>query len=285
MSIFKKARLVFKYILKLSLWNTLRINFRFLPYRQALKLPIFIFKHSELHIGKNAQLHFVCPLQTGMVKLGACDIRWLPKGSRNYFSFDGRIIINGTNVKVGYNSKIILAQNATIWFGGENFINHDNQLLVHCKLSLAFGTSIGWNCQLCDTAFHYIIVDGKVSRKTKPIYIGRESWVGSYCIVGPGAFLPDYSILAQCTLLNKDFSKDGKHLLLGGIPAKIIRRGAMRIMESIHPKISNAIDDFFENNPDIVTINIASIINNESQEQTHIGDSPNINSFFHNNNK
>lgn len=256
MNLLKKVRLFFKYIFKLSLWNTLRINFRFLPFRQALKLPIFIFRRSELHIGKNAQLQFECPLQTGMVKIGAIDFRWIPAGSHNYLSLDGKIIVKGPNIVLGYNSTIVLAKEACINLGGENILNHDTKLLIHQELTMDFGARMGWNCQICDSSFHYVVVDGKVARKTKPIYIGREAWVSSYCLIGRGAVLPNYSVLAQSSMLNKNFSQEGECLLLGGIPAKVLKHDVKRIMESVQPELCSAIDEYFTTNHAAHTVDI-----------------------------
>ena len=60
------------------------------------------------------------------------------------------------------------------------------------------------------------------SRQTsKPVIIGEYCFVGTDCVLLGGAALPDFSVLAAKSLLNKAFT--GEYALYGGIPAHKLR--------------------------------------------------------------
>ncbi|MCM1066938.1 MAG: hypothetical protein NC418_05100 [Muribaculaceae bacterium] len=261
MRIFTKFKSASRSICHISLIKTLRVNLRFFPVKTALKFPVIILKGTSVTIGKTASLTLTCAPAPGLLRLGGLDIRWHPKGVRSNVAIEGSIVLSG-RAYFGYNSNIIVGKDAALELGGENYLNHDLKLLVHEKVSLGYGARVGWNTQICDTAFHYVAVDDVVSRKTKPVVIGREAWVSSYCNVGRGAVLPDYSILSTYSLLNKDYTKDGPHILLGGIPAKLIKTNVTRIMETVgnNAELCDAIEQYFNSHPGEMRVNISQII-------------------------
>lgn len=246
------------YVGKISIIGTIRANFRLLPRRQALRFPILVFKGTTIRIGKEASVTIDVPLRTGLVWIGALDMNWIPKGVRNYISLQGSVKIYGT-ARFSYRSHIVVSKGAELILGGYNAINHDTKILVVNRVVLDCGARIGWNTQICDSVFHYVEANGVVTRKTNPVRIGREAWVCSYCNVGRGAVLPDYSVLASCSLLNKDYSLSGTNLLLAGIPAKIVKTGVRRIMEFVEPELCGRIDSYFDKNPSANTLDITDL--------------------------
>lgn len=249
MKLFNRIKYLILFLSRVSVINTIRANFRLLKLKQAIKLPIIIYKKTTLKIGSNASLTLKCSPRFGILRIGAIDFRNLPKGSRSYIAIDGSVNLHG-EVRFGYNTHIVIGHNADFTFGGMNIINHDTRFLIHEKITLEYGARVGWNTQICDTAFHYVIINGFVSRKTKPIVIGREAWVSSFCNVGRGAYLPNYSVLSTCSLLNKDFSSSGTNLLIAGIPAKVIKTDVKRIMESVDAELCDKIDNYFNCHPE-----------------------------------
>lgn len=263
MKLFRYIKIGYVYFRQLSLYKTLRTNFQLFPFKTAIKLPIFLLRGTTIEIGKEASVTLNCAYKTGLIWIGGLNTKWIPKGSSNNVSIDGNVVVSG-RVCIGYNANVIVGKGAKLIFGGENYINHDSKIFAHDEIILEYGSRVGWNSQICDTAFHYISVDNVVSRKTKPIYIGREAWVSSYCNVGRGSVLPDHSILSTCSLLNKDFSESGTNLLIAGIPAKVIKTNVHRIMETVgnNAEICEEIDNYFNRNKDAMKLNLTELNNN-----------------------
>lgn len=251
------------YSTKLSIIKTVWANFKLLPFHQAIRLPIFVFKKTQITINQGGgMVNLFCNPKPGLLWIGGLDAHLIPHGSRNYVKVDGTINLYG-QAKFGYQIKIIIGTNAVLSLGGDNVINHNSSIMVHDRVTLGYGARVGWNVQVCDTAFHYVVVNNTVSRKTGSIIIGREAWVASHCNIGRGAYLPDYSVLSSCSLLNKDFSGSGPKLLIGGIPAKIIRTDVSCIMEFVSPKLCQDLDSYFEQHLDKNNVKIDNSIQKE----------------------
>lgn len=59
--------------------------------------------------------------------------------------------------------------------------------------------------------------------KPKDIVIGNHVWIMSRCMVYAGCQLPEGTAVAACSFVNKKFEE--KNTLIGGTPARVIRRG------------------------------------------------------------
>lgn len=259
MRLINLLRTVILYSTKLSIRKTVWANFKLLPFNQAVKFPIFIFKKTQIAVKSGGRVHLYCKPKPGLLYIGGLDIHWIPRGSRNYVLIDGTINLYG-QARFGYQTKIIVGTNAVLSLGGDNVVNHDSSVMVHDKVTIGYGAEVGWNVQICDTDFHYVMIDNVVSRKTKPITIGKEAWVGSHCNIGKGAYLPDYSVLSSCSLLNKDYSDSGSNLFIAGVPGKIIKDDVSRIMEFVHPQLCQNIDMYFLQHPEKKTVKVDTFI-------------------------
>ncbi len=80
-----------------------------------------------------------------------------------------------------------------------------------------FSTIAGYSSQFLT---HSIDVENN-RQDSKPIYIGKYTFVSTNVVVLGGAILPSYSILGAKALLNKSFSKE--YFLYGGVPAKPVK--------------------------------------------------------------
>ena len=77
----------------------------------------------------------------------------------------------------------------------------------------------------------------------KPIYIGNNCWLANRVSVMKGTVLPDYSILAAGSMLNRDYSSvSEKGNFFSGTPAVLKGGGVYRVFnENLEKKIK----DFF----------------------------------------
>ena len=95
-----------------------------------------------------------------------------------------------------------------------------NRHLIDCTSRVTIGrfsTFAGFRSQILTHS-----IDVVKSRQTsKPVIIGEYCFVGTDCVLLGGAALPDFSVLAAKSLLNKAFT--GEYALYGGIPAHKLR--------------------------------------------------------------
>lgn len=232
---------------RLSLFKTLYFNLKSLPFKQAIKLPIFIYhKTSIYNIGKieiKTQNIF-----QGMIQWGKLDYKSSGKGK---FSNYGTIEFLGP-VFVGGGS--ILDNIGTISFKGDIQIGEGTIMLIRDYLEIGQYSRIGFLSFLMDSDDHFTvnIENGKVARNKAPIIIGKYNWIANKTVIKKNTRTPDYTIVASAnTLLSKDYSENGSYCVLGGVPAKVIARGIRRIYNY---KAEAELSSYFLTHPQIKSI-------------------------------
>lgn len=209
--------------------KTIWFNFHYLPYRQAVKLPIILYKPKLKKCKGKVQID--APIKSGMICLGVPIVSIYPNAGiswehRGTIRFQGKCII-------GNNSYISTGASSTLNIG-HNF-NATTTLKLVCYHAISFGQDvlIGWDNLFCDTDFHACVkMDGEKSRGYAPIKIGNNNWFAMKCMTLKNTHTPDFCIVGAGSLLIKDYSAYPKHCLIAGQPAVFIKAGIYRDPEN-----------------------------------------------------
>lgn len=95
-----------------------------------------------------------------------------------------------------------------------------NRHLIDCTDLVeigAFTTFAGFRSQILTHSIDLV----ECRQSCRPVRIGRYCFVGTGCTLLGGAELPDYSVLAAMSLLNR--AETAPHTLYGGVPARTLR--------------------------------------------------------------
>jgi hypothetical protein len=114
-----------------------------------------------------------------------------------------------------------------------------------------------------DTNVHFVRNgnSNSVSNIYGEIYIGKYCWLNSGTIVTKGTKLPDYSIAARNSYLNKDYSLEvEKGAFLVGSPAKIKSTNLQRIYGF---KLEKELKGHFLSDENLTEIPLKEIIEND----------------------
>lgn len=133
----------------------------------------------------------------------------------------GIIEIKG-NVSIGSGCRIEVGTKATVVLDNCT-LNSESDFIIHNGLKIGKGSNISWGCQFLDEDFHEI-VDGK-KRDQKEIVIGQHVWIGNDVQIMKGVHISDGSVIAAHSIVIESF--DEKNLLIGGFPAKIIKKNVV----------------------------------------------------------
>jgi acetyltransferase-like isoleucine patch superfamily enzyme len=103
---------------------------------------------------------------------------------------------------------------------------------IICKEKIVLGNyaRIGSESQLIDTNFHQMI-DTKTGEKfkmTAPIELGEYNFISNRVTIMQKTITPNYCTIASNSLVNKDYSGFGENILIGGIPAKLLKENISR---------------------------------------------------------
>lgn len=225
--------IILKRLVGTNIIKTISVNFRLLPFRDAIRLPMFVYgrfllRHADGKVIINSKI------QSGMIRIGRHDRYPETHISKSIWVINGDLVFNG-KMSFFHGSYILVAHRAKLIFGAGDQPACGANLRVFCFDQITIEDAhITWDCQIMDSSFHYIESienQGKVNPLTRPVYIGKHVWIGNRTTISAGTVIPDETIVASHSLLNKDYSQYGSNCLIAGIPAAVKKSGVRRIYD------------------------------------------------------
>ena len=209
-----------------SIHKTIYLNFKYLPLKQAIRLPIILYKPKFINL-KGQIIIDSEKIKTGMIKLGFNQAHAFPHSGIVFENNGGTIIFKGKAL-IGNNSSLCIGPDAEVAFG--NNFNATTTFKLVCWYKIDFDSNVrfGWDNLILDTSFHRLkMMNGDWANKGYGnIYIGHDNWIATRCIILAGTETQPYTVVATNSLLQKKYDKS--YVLLGGSPAKIIKEGIYR---------------------------------------------------------
>lgn len=200
-------------------------NFHYLPFRQAIHLPIFLYKPNFIKL--NGTIRIEGPVKKGMIKLGQCMNILYPDKGITFENLGGEIVFRGC-VRIGGFSSISVGPNGRLEFGDGVLCTAALRLVCYHRICLHDNVRFGWETLVMDTAFHRLKnIEGEfVTSGYAPIELSHHTWVSTKCLVLPGAVTAPYTIVAANSMINKKY--DESYVMMAGSPASVKKRGVWR---------------------------------------------------------
>lgn len=200
-----------------------------LPFSSAKKLPIFFYGKVKFSKLKNAKIIINAPLIRGMVGFGQPYEMNKAYSGLSEINISGTIIFNGY-CQFGKDYFLYVSKDAICEFGNMSSIASRGKIICSKSIELGDYARLGSECQIIDTNFHDMIDTkyGKLYSKYNPIKIGSYNFISNRVSIMKGSITPDYCTIASNTLCNKDFSNLGNNVLIGGVPAKLLKDNISR---------------------------------------------------------
>lgn len=211
----------------LYIFHSLYFNFRFLPFRQAIKLPILLIRPHFIQLkGKIEIDDAVCSF--GIVKLGNLGAKAFPSTGIKINMQGGTWKING-KCWIGANSSIEIGRHGLLIME-DDFVS-STSLKVFCYRQITFcrGSHFGWECIVLDTNFHPL-KDCKTGTKKvagAPIFIGEYNWFGSRCVIMPGVKTPKRCIFGFGSIVTRNIAFE-EYAVHAGSPMHVVSKGYYR---------------------------------------------------------
>lgn len=133
---------------------------------------------------------------------------------------NGKVII-GHNVNIEQGVEII-ANNGNIVIGDNVFIGRNCQIVAKESIEIQSDSFIASLCIVRD-ANHLTIRDKLIRNQgfvTKPIFIGRDVWIATQCVIVAGAIINNGCIIGANSLVNIDTVEYGVYV---GSPVYFIK--------------------------------------------------------------
>lgn len=202
------------------------LNFKILPLRQAIKLPLCFSRYCKVSIPRNGIVIESSEIKPGMAKFGYSYVGFSRPSIDNSLiviekqgKSSGKLYINGYFF-LGAGSRLNIGPIGCV-HTGENFKVSCLSKII-CSSSIIFGNNclISWECLFMDSDSHKLFKDGKVINDSKQILIGNDVWIGARSTILKGASIPNNSVIGCCSLVTKNLPNQNS--VYAGFPAHII---------------------------------------------------------------
>ncbi len=209
-----------------SLLYSIYFNFHYLSFRQAIKLPILLYKPRLLKLKGNIQLD-VDRIGFGMIKLGFYQVSLYPNAGFTFENHGGTCVFKG-KCSIGNASAISIGEKGIVIFGDSFSATAMFRLTSYCRIEFKSNVLVGWDNLFMDTDFHKVTnVNEEGTKSYAPILIGSNNWFALKSVILKGTEVPDYCIIAANSVLNKKYEVLN-YSLLAGNPAKLKKKGVYR---------------------------------------------------------
>jgi hypothetical protein len=203
--------------------KSLYFNFKYFPFRVAIKLPVFVSRNVFL-LKTEGTIEIDAPIETGMIKIGYGEIGIFDmQRSRAIWQVSGKVTFKGT-ANIGHGTKISVGRDAHLEVGRNFSVTAESEIVVDKNVRFGDDVLMSWNCLIMDSDGHEILDHAeKVINPPAPILIGNRTWIGCRAVVLKGSKIADGSIIGANSVLTKDISTQPG--IYAGNPIRFIRGG------------------------------------------------------------
>lgn len=213
-------------------YKTLYFNFKMLPFDQAKKLPFYFYENVKFS-SLNGSVQIDAPIKKAMIGFG----QKFEKMSRS--KGIAEIILNGDLVFKGHahfgkDVFLCIEKNAYCEFGFMGCLGSDVKLVCTNRIVLGNWCGIGYQSQLIDTTSHPMknAETGEMYPMSGEIELGDYNAFSNRVSIMSNTKTPNHCVIASNSLCNKDYRDLGNKILIGGVPAKLIKENYIRDWES-----------------------------------------------------
>lgn len=243
------ARIKIVSLARVKWFRTLYFNFKVFPFKTALKLPVYFYSRVKF-ISLSGDVVINSPIRRAMVKIGVkIELGRVVMGISE-MNIKGTMVINGA-FSTGPDILIYINKDAILEIGENSYFGSRTRVMVTNKLVMGRYCRFGYESQILDSNFHYMLDIGKneVKRLNGEIIIKDFCWIGNRSTIQKNTVIPRYTTIASNSLLNRDYSADiPERSIIGGIPAKLIKTDVIRIFDF---KQESKINNYFISNPKV----------------------------------
>lgn len=204
----------------LNFVKSLYFNLRYLPFKQAVYLPIWITTNFKVMKLKRGQIMLDAPLRKNFY-FGDCGSAGLQEFKGGLYLDEGAKLYLKVMCVIGQGTVIRCDKNAAVELGKNFYCNKNCYLRSSENIKFGDDCSLGWNVQLNGDDGHTVKYNGKTSKQKGTITIGNHVWLTSNTIVIKDVNIADGCIVAQGAIVTKSIIESNS--LVAGLPAKVIK--------------------------------------------------------------
>lgn len=214
----------FKYLR--SIISTIYFNFHYLPFRQAIHLPILLYKPHLLCC--KGKISIEGGVFLGMIKLGFRKVSVYPNSGFTWEDKGGTTIFRG-RCDIGNDCYLSFGPKTTVDFGDGFCMTAGGKIISYRGIKFGKGVSLGWEVLCMDTNIHplFDIVNKVYKKASGPIIIGDYNWFGTQCKIMHSTITPERCVFGIGSIVTRGSEKKS-YCVMGGSPLRIIAENVIR---------------------------------------------------------
>lgn len=220
-----------RFYLTINWYKTLYFNFKKFPFAVALKLPVFFYGPVRFQ-SLSGNIIINAPIERGMIGFGQPYEKNTVHAGVAEVAIRGEVIFKG-HMQFGKDYFFYVEKNAVAKFGYMASVGTRGKVICMHSITLGDYARLGSESQIIDTNFHSMAdtVTGEKYAMTAPVIIGNYNYISNRVTILQGTITPNFCTVASNTLCTKDYSAFGENVLIGGVPAKLLRNNISRDWE------------------------------------------------------
>lgn len=206
------------YLYILGLPKTILFNFKYLPLKHAIRLPVLV-SHRVWLMELSGKVK-ISDIRTGAVRIGFGEVGIFDQHrSRTIWQVSGVVEFKG-KANIGHGSKLSVSGNLTI---GNGFsITAESSIVAQKCITIGDNVLVSWDSLIMDTDAHKIYdSNGNQTNLPMPVTIGNMVWVGCRSLILKGINIADGVVVAATSTVSK--SIEIPNSIAGGSPARVVK--------------------------------------------------------------
>lgn len=206
----------------LSLLKSIWFNFRYLPIKQALRLPFAIYYKSKCRVVKGG-LKLACePIKPFMIRIGFHTVSIMPE-QITVLIVHGALVFKGA-AHIGRGSHLVVRNGALLELGDNFAISANSYISCSKHIKLGRNIQLAWGDLLIDDDGHVIYgEDGNIINESREIILGDNIWIGCDCKVLKGTIIPNNCVVGANSIVTIGSKMEPDSLIVGS-PANSIKK-------------------------------------------------------------
>ena len=208
----------------LAIPRTVYFNFRYLPFAQAMRLPIWLATNVRVRNMYRGGIVIDAPVRTAMIRMGFHQVDAICIYSLKTIlniPKPGRWVLKGV-AHVGHGA--IISCVGGVMTVGDNFaVSGSTSFVCYKEITIGRDVQFAWDSLVMDSDAHKIYTsDGERMNEDKPIVIGDKVWLACQNTLLKGTKIGSNCVVGACSLLNKAYPEDG--VIIAGSPARVVKQ-------------------------------------------------------------
>lgn len=210
-----------------ELFRSLCFCLHYLPFRQAVRLPILLHKGKILS-WKGKVVIEADKISYGMIQMGFRTCSLFPDNGISWENHGGTVVFKGRAI-IGNNSYLSIGPKGVLTIGDDFIVTAGLHIVTYRSITFGEKTRLGWNTLFMDTNFHplYDMEKKRYKKASGPIEIGDCNWIGTNCKVMHSVTTPPRCIFGMDSVITRS-SEMESYCVMGGSPLRILSRNVIR---------------------------------------------------------